>query len=206
MNIQTINCQPIRPVYQLNSKPSFGHDEDFCSEDIMENDFLDLEQERTDLERLAQNKDSKFLSSVGTLGLGIAAGAASFLTFKTMAPKGAQTLKSIYAKVANFKYTQKATNFVKKYVNIGLDKAKNVLNGINPESKLGKIKNYLSDKIGSAYSKVKSKVVDFAQKHKIDRAAVGNTANNVGGVLVAVPAATTAINASLENKNDGGIE
>jgi len=212
MNVQSLNCQPIRPVYQLNSKPSFGNEYDndydfrYDEGDTEDNFTLEnLRQERNDYEMMAKNKDSKFLSSVGTFGLGVAAGAASFLTFKTMAPKGARTLKTMYSKVANLGFVKKSVAFVKKYASKAANTVKGWVNSIKPDSKLGKVKTYLSDKISLVSGKVKTAVSNFAKKHNMDKEFAKKAANNTGATLVAIPAATTAINSSLTDKN-GGIE
>lgn len=206
MNVQSVSCQPIRPVCQLNTKPAFGDSFDFDDEYCQQCALADLKRERIEMEELAQNKDSKFLSSVGTLGLGVVAGALSFATFKTMAPKGAKTLKTIYSKIANLGFVKKTAEFVKKYARKAGDKIKDLYNKIKPESKLGKVKKFLSEKVGGAYGKVKTVLKNFAEKHNLDKAFAKKAANNTGATLVAIPAATTAINSSLAEDRNGGLE
>lgn len=213
MNVQSLNCQPIRPVYQLNSRPSFGYDEDDEDSEyneldasLLNNNYRKINAERAEYETMAKNKDSKFLSSVGTLGLGFAAGAASFLTFKTMAPKGVKTLKTIYLKTANLDFVKKAAGYVKKYAYALGDEIKGLYNKIKPESKLGKVKKFCSDKLVGAYTRVKTSIMNFAEKHNIDKPFLKAATNNTGAILVAVPAATTAINTALKEQNEGELE
>lgn len=206
MNVQSLNCQPIRPGYQLNSRPSFGHNNNIYTEDFNEDDYDFLMQEREDMKRLSENKDSKFLSSIGTLGVGIAAAAASFYTFKTMAPKGAKTLKTIYTKTANLSVVKKMTSFTKKHATKASNKIKSIYNKIKPDSKLGKVKKFTEDKISFVFNKTKNFVKGFAEKHNINKETIKKATINTGSTLVAIPAATTAINSSLNSNKEGGQE
>ena len=77
---------------------------------------------------------------------------------------------------------------------------------------MGKVKNFISEKVALVkgkvsplVNKVKEKFKGFTEKHKIDKAYIQNAANNTGATLVAVPSAVTAINETLEAE-DGGEE
>ncbi len=206
MNVQSLNCQPIRPGYQLNSRPAFGHNNNIHTEDFNEEDYDFLIQEREDMKKLSANKDSKFLSSIGTLGFGIAAAAASFYTFKTMAPKGAKTLKTIYTKISNLSVVKKVTGFIKKYATQLGGKIKSMYNKIKPDSKLGKVKKFTEGKTSFVFNKTKNFVKGFTEKHNINKETIKKVATNTGATLVAIPAATTAINSSLSSNKEGGLE
>lgn len=208
MKIQSFGCQPLKPSYQHNSKPSFGNYE---HEDWIEDDFTSIRQSRAEMEEMAKNKDSKFLSTIGTLGVGAAAGALSFFTFKTMAPKGWNMLKSIYNKVANIGFVKSTAKFIKeKSLKLG-SKIAEAYRNIKPESKLGKIKTFITDKlnwVGSKMSPVTDKIKSwygtvkgFVTKNS-DKIKEG--AKNTGATLVAIPAAVTAVNSDL--KSEGGEE
>ena len=206
MKIQSFGCQPLKPSYQLNSRPSFGN---YDNEDLIEDDFSSIEDSRKEMEQLAKNKDSKFLSTIGTLGVGAAAGALSFFTFKTMAPKGWNMLKTIYNKIANIGFVKKSANFIKDNSIKLWSKITNAYKNINPETKMGKVKTFITDKlnwINTKTSPITNKiktwygsVKDFVTKNS-DKIKEG--AQNTGATLVAIPAAVTAVNSDLKSEGE----
>lgn len=207
MKVQSFGCQPLKPSYQMNSKPAFGHWE---HEDWEADDFETLKRNRLEMEAMAQNKDSKFLSAIGTMGVGLAAGALSFYTFKTMAPKGWNALKAMYNKVASWGFVQKSAKFIKeKSVALGAKIAK-AYNDIKPESRTGKVKTFISnklnwvkDKTSPVTNRIKSwynSAKDYIVKHK---SGLKECAKNTGATLAAIPASVTAVNAELV-KEEGG--
>lgn len=215
MQVQSLACQPIRPTYHLNTRPAFGgfdfDDEVCCGDTYGEYEVPSIREsnkglniEREEYEELAKNKDSKFLSSIGTLGLGVAAAAASFYTFKTMAPKGVNTIKTVCSTVASWGFVKKSSAFVKKHALKAVNKVKKIYAGIKPETKLGKVKQFITDKIGFVATKVKTWFNAFTTKYNLDKEFAKKAANNTGATLVAIPAAITAVNSSLEDTKKGG--
>ncbi len=206
MKIQSFGCQPLKPSYQLNSRPSFGN---YDNEDLIEDDFSSIKDSRKEMEQLVKNKDSKFLSTIGTLGVGAAAGALSFFTFKTMAPKGWNMLKTIYNKIANIGFVKKSANFIKDNSIKLWSKITNAYKNINPETKMGKVKTFITDKLNwintktsPITNKIKSwygSVKDFVTKNS-DKIKEG--AQNTGATLVAIPAAVTAVNSDLKSEGE----
>ena len=216
INVQSVGCQPLKPMYSNNHKvQSFGNRDydydDYC--DHYEYDIDAIKQDRAEFAQMAQNKDSKFLSAIGTLGVGIAAGALSFFTFKTMAPKGWQMLKSVYNGIANNGVVKKSVGFVKeKSVKFGKfisEKVSKFYNGINPESKLGKVKTFITEKLAWVAKKVEpvtNKLKSWATSTKEwvvkNQDKIKEGAKNTGATLVAIPAAVTAVNSDIVNDGD----
>ncbi len=208
MKVQSFGCQPLKPSYQLNAGPSFGkgHD-DYAYEDA---EIRELKRERMKMEKLANNKDSKFLSTIGTLGVGAAAGTISFLTFKTVAPKGWNALKAMYNKVSSWGFVQKSAKFIKeKTIALGGKIAK-AYDNIKPDSRLGKIKTFIVDKLNWTKTKIepaptKVKYWYTSAKNSIikNKEGIKECAQNTGATLVAIPASVTAINSDLK-KEEGG--
>lgn len=211
MKVQSFGCQPLKPSYQMSSKPAFGNYEQEYRYDDM--DVVELEQQKAEMEELARNKDSKFLSTVGTLGVGFAAGALSFITFKTMAPKGFNAVKSLYNKVASIGFVKKSAKFVKeKAVKLG-GKIATAYKNIKPESRLGKIKKFVTEKatwvktkMAPVTKKLKSWGVAIKEKLGINKASLKEGAKNTGATLVAIPAAVTAVNSDLKAKEDDSYD
>lgn len=207
MKIQSFGCQPLKPSYQHNSQPSFGNYE---NEAWINDDFAEIKRNREEMAELAKNKDSKFLSSIGTLGMGVAAGALSFYTFKTMAPKGWNTLKSMYNKVASWGFVKKSASFIKEKSVALAGKIAKSYNNIKPDSNLGKVKGFVVDKLSWVNNKlnpVTTKVKSWYNSTKTyivkHQDGIKTGANNTGATLVAIPAAVTALNTEL---SEGGEE
>lgn len=205
MKIQSFGCQPLKPSYQMNSKQSFGSRE---HEDWFEEDFASIRKNREEMAELAKNKDSKFLSTIGTLGVGAAAGALSFFTFKTMAPKGWNAVKTVYNKIADMGFVKTSVKYVKdKAIALGGKIAK-TYNEIKPDSRLGKIKTFITDKINwikVKMSPVTKKLVEWKDAAKaklvswgVNKETIKEAAKNTGATLVAIPAAVTAVNSDLK--------
>ena len=198
MNVQSISCQPIRP----NVGYSFGnrYDETY---DYDSHYFDDMRHERDEWAEIAQNKDNKMMSAIGTLGVSAMAGALSFCTFKAVAPKGYQTLKSIINKITSNNLVKKVSGFVAENAKKLGSKIKTKYVNINPETKMGKVKAFISkyltkfkDLTKPVYTKVADGVKGFMQKHNIDKAWAKTAVKNVGATAVAIPAAITAGNTS----------
>ena len=216
MNIQSVGCQPLKPMYGNNKVQSFGnrnYDYDYDYENHYEGDIETIKQDRAEFAQMAKNKDSKLLSSIGTLGVGMAAGALSFFTFKTMAPKGWQMLKSVYNGVANNSVIKKSVGFVKeksaKFGKFISEKVSKLYNGINPESKLGKVKKFITDKLAwiakkmePVTNKLKSWGTSVKEWTIKNQDKIKEGAKNTGATLVAIPAAVTAVNSDIVNDGD----
>lgn len=208
MKVQSFGCQPLKPSYQLNSRPSFGNNE---VDEVDEVDFSSIEKAREEMKEIANNKDSKLLSTVGTLGVGATAGALSFYTFKTMAPKGVSVVKSIYSKIADIGFVKNTVKFIKEKALALGSKIVKMYNDINPESKLGKIKtfitdkfNWVSDKMSPVTNKLKTWYGSLKAYVTKNSDKLKDGVKNTGATLVAVPAAVTAVNSDL--KSEGGEE
>ncbi len=216
VSVHSINCQPIKPSYHLNSKPSFG---DIYEDDYYEDDFAGLRQEKREWEDFAKSSDNKMMSTLGALGLGAVSGAIGFGTFKAFAPKGFKTLKSLYIKVSNIGFVKKGAAFVTKYAKKLGHKIANWYTNIKPESSLGKVKKFL-DKI-NPFKKITVKVLKDSNTElsrvlnltkdsgkitiEINKAGMKNAGLNAGATLAAVPPAVTAVNNGLES-NGGGSD
>lgn len=211
MSIQSVGCQPLKPTHgNVTKVQSFGNND---YDNWFEGDLDAIKNDRAEFAEMSKNKDSKFLSSVGTLGVGIAAGALSFYTFKTMAPKGWQMLKSIYNGIANNSLVKKTTGFIKeKSVKLGKyigGKVSKFYNEINPESKLGKVKTFVVEKLAWLAKKIEpavNKVKTWASATKAwlvkNQDNIKEGAKNTGATLVAIPAAVTAVNSDLVKDGD----
>lgn len=208
MKVQSFGCQPLKPSYQLNSKPTFGNGyDDYEYEDA---EIIALKREKMEMEKLAHNKDSKFLSTVGTLGVGAAAGAISFLTFKTVAPKGWNALKATYNKISSWGWVKNSAKFIKEKTLALGGKIAKAYDDIKPNSNLGKVKTFITDK----FNWTKNKMEPVTQKVKSwyasaknyvtkNKESINEGAKNTGATLVAIPASVTAINSDLK-KEEGG--
>lgn len=210
MNVQSISCQPLKPSYQLQSKPAFGNcDEADYSED---NGCSRLRKERDDFASMARNKDNKLISSIGTLGMGVAAGALSFFTFKAMAPKGWQVLTKTYKAFTDLGFVKESAKAIKESAVNLKNKVAKWYSNIEPESRVGKTKKFVSEKWSwlkektvPLYKSAKEKWLSFAQKHNWTKDTAKAAVNNTGATLVAIPASVTAINSDLQEKL-GGME
>jgi len=197
MSVQNIGCQPIKQIYKSQA---FGRQAQFEEDD---DPFLDeLKSEKDEFKKMAENKDSKMLSTIGTLGVSLVAAALSFCTFKAVAPKGYQTLKTIYHKTTDFKPIRATIDFVKRGFTFVGGKISETYNGIKPETKLGKAKTategFVAKYITPYYTRAKGAVQRFAEKHNINKAWFKSAALNTGATAVSVPAAVTAANAHEE--------
>lgn len=208
MSVNSLNCQPIRPSYQLKSKQAFGNSEEVESPYKREIDAL--KAERDTLKKMSDNKDNKLISSIGTLGMGAAAAALSFYSFKAISPMAFKSVKTVVNKFTNLGFVKKSVELAKKGYSKVSEKISKAINNINPESKMGKVKNFISEKmtwlkskITPITNKIKEKFNKFVEKHNINKEYVGNAANNTIATLVSIPAGVTAINERLEG-NDGG--
>ena len=211
MNVQSIGCQPLKPFNSSSLKSqSFGNGDFNC---YQEGDIEAIKRDRDEFQQMADNKDSKFLSSIGTFGMGVAAAAISFYTFKSMAPKGWQMLKSMYNGVANNSLVKKSVGFIKeKSVKFGKfisDKVVNFYNGIKPESTLGKVKSFVVDKLSWVSKKmapVTAKVKSMATAAKEwlvkNQSRIKEGIKNTGATLVAIPAGITAVNSDLVKEGE----
>lgn len=211
MNVQSINCQPIRP---LQSKPSFtsggeGVKPWSVNDDEFDVELNKIEKERNEWEKIAKNKDSKMLSALGTLGVSVMAGALSFCTFKTVAPKGYQTLKSIISTVFGNKLVKKGGAALLATAKMFGKKVKDIHAGIKPESKLGKVVSFVETKLGGikkqvapAFKKCVNYIKSFTEKHNINKQWVKTALKNTGATAVAIPAAVTAGNATDNMKGE----
>ena len=208
MSVNSLKCQPIRPSYQLKSKQAFGNSEEVESPYKREIDAL--KAERANLKEMSDNKDNKLISSIGTLGMGAAAAALSFYSFKAISPMAFKSVKTVVNKFTNLGFVKKSVELAKKGYSKVSEKISKAINNINPESKMGKVKNFISEKmtwlkskITPITNKIKEKFNKFVEKHNINKEYVGNAANNTIATLVSIPAGVTAINERLEG-NDGG--
>lgn len=207
MNVQGMNCQPIRPSYKLNSKPSFGNDyEDYA----YKNEIDSLKKEQEDLVEMSKNKDNKLISSIGTLGMGAAAAAISFYTFKAFSPKAFSVVKKAVQTVANWGIVKKPAGWIKKGAAKLAQKISTAVKNINPESKMGKVKKFVSDKLASLktktspiVAKAKEQFSNFVKKHNINKDFMKKSAINTGATLVAIPSAVTTVNDVMEGNNGG---
>lgn len=200
MNVQSVSCQPIKPNY---TKSFCGYKED------NNYDLRLLEHERDEWAEVARNKDNKLISAIGTLGVSAIAGALSFCTFKTVAPKGYKTLKTIYNAVANNKIVKQVVSFVVDKAKGLAGKVQKLYSEIKPDSTLGKIKNWVHTKlaklkefVGPSYTKAQNKAKEFAAKHNINKEWSKELVKNAGATAVAIPAAVTASNANDEEEGD----
>ena len=68
MSIQSIGCQPLKPMCGNNHKvQSFGngcYESDNDYSDCYEGDIEAIKQDRAEFAEMAKNKDSKFLSTI----------------------------------------------------------------------------------------------------------------------------------------------
>ena len=201
MNVQSISCQPIKQAYKAQSfggPSTFDDDRDFLHE---------LEEEREAYQELA-NKKGSMLSAIGMLGVGIVGAALSFFTFKAVAPKGYQTLKTMYQKTTDFGPVKSTIEFfkrnLKKVWTFTTEQLSKLNKKIKPDSKLGKAKakvgGFFTNSVKPRWTKMKDAVKAFAEKHNINKLWFKKAALNTGAAAAAVPAGITAANVNQEEK------
>ena len=193
MNVQSISCQPLKPNVSMALRPAFKGEYGDC-EDCGKLNFKDeFNAAKAEYEEL-KNENSPLLKTMGTIGTATVAAAAGFYTFKAAAPKGFKFLKGMYDKVSNWKFVKNTVDFVKKHTTKLTDFIKEKWGKINPDSKLGKVKGFLSKKA----TQIKDAVLGFFQKHNFTKDTAKTAALNTAATVAAVPAAVTVCNEAME--------